>query len=291
MISCLVSVVAITAWPVHAAYSQSAPNAVPQATAGNSTGPTGVSLTSKVDDIRITAISTLPSNNGDTSDAKFCDRFIQKPGSASAKAVRDAGWFVTGQTQVGGYEAVSFVGGLRAGTSGVCQLDDGNVGLFKDGAIQAIAYGKKGVQNAIGMIRADEGVLKIYDGDVLHQPAALLRVTADGAVSIDPLPKSQAVCKGAASVPNIQNLPINKAREMLAKAGWGPTPRATPVREAEDVRAFDLAKRGVPEVDSCSGTGMGFCRFDYQGPAGSLAVITVGDDEWPTVSSSSVTCK
>ena len=250
-----------------------------------------MSLTSKVDAIRITTLSTLPSNNGDTSDVRFCDRFIQKPGSVNAKAVRDAGWFVTGQTQVGGYEVVSFVGVLRVGTSGVCQLDDGNVGLFKDGKIQAIAYGKKGAQNAIGMIRAEEGVLKIYDGDVLHQPAALLRVAADGAVSIDPLPSSEAVCKGAASVPNIQNLPINNARDMLAQAGWTPARRARPVSKAEDIRAFDLAKRGVPEVDSCSGTGMGFCRFDYQGPAGSLAVITVGDDEWPVVSSSSVTCK
>jgi hypothetical protein len=248
-------------------------------------------LTSAVDAIRIAAVSTLPSNSATTDDATFCNRFIQTPSMASAQAVRDAGWFVTGQTQVGGYEAVSFVGGLRAGTSGICLLDDGNVALFKEGAIRAIAYGKKGVPNAIGMIRADAGLVKIHDGEVLHQPAAVLHVARDGAVSIDPLPASEAVCNGAATVPNIQNLPINNARDMLAKAGWTPSPRTRPVREAEDMRAFDFAKRGVKEVDSCAGTGLGFCNFAYKGPAGRLSVTTVGEAEWPTVASFDVTCK
>lgn len=290
-ISRLIGVLAITAWHALPAHGQAASNAVSQALAGASAGATGVALTSKVDAIRIAAVSTLPSNHGDTGDASFCSRFIETPSSASAKAVRDAGWFVTGQAQAGGYQAVSFVGGLRAGTSGICQLDDGNVALFKEGAIRAIVYGKKGVPNAIGMIRADAGVVKIHDGDVLHQAAALLHVASDGAVSIDPLPASEAVCDGAASVPNIQNLPINKARNMLAKAGWAHSPRARPIREAEDMRAFDLARRGVIEVDSCSGTGLGFCNFAYKGPAGRLSVMTVGDDEWPTVASYGVTCK
>ena len=290
-ISCVLGILAIAAWPAQPAHSQTAPNAVPQAVAENSAAATRLTLASKVDAVRIAAVSTLPSNDGDTDDASFCSRFIQTPGSASARAVRDAGWFVTGQAQVGDYQAVSFVGGLRAGTSGICLLDDGNVALFKEGALRAIIYGKKGMPNAIGMIRADAGVVKIHDGDVLHQPAALLRVTDDGAVSIDPLPASEAVCNGAASVPNIQNLPINKARDMLAKAGWAKLPRAQPIREAEDMRAFDLVSRGITEVDSCSGTGLGFCNFAYQGPAGRLSVMTVGDDEWPTVASHGVTCK
>lgn len=283
---------AITVWSAQPAHSQAASNTVPPTVAGGSAAATGLTLASKVDAIRIAAVSTLPSNSsGNTDDATLCSQFIQKPGSASARAVQDAGWFVTGQAQIGGYQAVSFVGGLSPATSGNCQLDDGNIALFKDGAIRAIAYGKKGSANAIGMIRADAGVVKIHDGDILHQPAALLRVADDGAVSIEPLPSSEAVCNGAATVPTIRNLPINKARDVLAKAGWAHAPRAQPIREAEDVRAFDLAKRGVSEVDSCSGTGLGFCNFTYQGPAGRLTVMTVGDDEWPTVASYGVTCK
>ena len=277
-------VLAVAAWPVQSASGQPAPTAVSPAMGGPA-------LASKVDTLRIAAVSTLPSNQGDTGDASLCSQFIQAPTSAGARAVRDAGWFVTGQASLGGYQAVSFVGALRPGTSGTCQLDDGNVALFKDGSIRAIAYGRKGTPNAIGMIRAEAGVVKIHDGDILHAPAAVLRVADDGAVSIDPLPASDAVCNGAATVPNIQNLGIDRARDSLANAGWAPSPRAKPMREAEDPRAFDLASRGVSEVDSCSGTGMGYCNFAYRGPAGRLTVTTVGDAEWPTVARYAVTCK
>jgi hypothetical protein len=290
-LSRLVGILAIAALPALPAHGQAVSNAGSQVPAGAGADAAELTLASKVNAIRITAVSTLPSKDGDTSDASSCSQFIHAPTSTGARAVRDAGWLVTGQAQVGGYQAVSFVGGLRAGTSGTCQLDDGNVALFKAGAIRAIVYGRKGVPNAIGMIRADAGVVKIHDGDVLHQPVALLRVADDGAVSVDPLPASESVCNGAATVPTILNMPINKARDVLANAGWSHAPRARPMREVEDPRAFDLASRGVSEVDSCSGTGMGYCNFAYKGPAGSLSVTTVGDDEWPTVARYGVTCK
>jgi hypothetical protein len=45
--------------------------------------------------------------------------------------------------------------------------------------------------------------------------------------------------------------------------------------------AAGLAKRGVVEADSCSGTGVGYCGFNYRGPAGVLHVTTVGGDPDP----------
>ncbi len=56
-------------------------------------------------------------------------------------------------------------------------------------------------------------------------------------------------------VPNIYGQPIDRARALLQHSGWPPAPRAT--RGGNDGRMADLVRRGVPEVEDCSGTG--FC--------------------------------
>ncbi len=246
------------------------------------------SFDSSVDGIGISAVSVLPAHKGADIDAQYCSGIIAAPRSAAGKAVRDAGWVVTGEARAGGYDAVSFVGSVESGTSGTCNYEDGNVALFSDGAIKAIAYGAKPAQLAIGLINAENGVVKIYDGDFLHEQAAEMKVAGNGSVSITPLAKVEKVC--GAGLPNIQGMPINTARDKLIKAGWKPVPRKESVREAEDSRAFELAQAGVTEVDSCSGTGMGYCGFDYHGTRGHLSVVTVGDGQWPTVTRYSADC-
>lgn len=52
----------------------------------------------------------------------------------------------------------------------------------------------------------------------------------------------------------------------------------------------DLVRRGVPEVEDCSGTGFGFCGYGYRGAAGRLSVTTVGDNDFPSVSGYEVHC-
>ncbi|MBT0669304.1 hypothetical protein HT136_13110 [Novosphingobium profundi] len=250
-----------------------------------------LSLTSTAPAIRLAAVPEVPVHKGGASGQEFCSQFVKKPASAAARAVRDAGWAVTGEASQGGYELVSFAGAMEPGTSGTCTLEKGNLAFFKDGKIQAIAYGRKEDDLAIGLVEAGESGLRIRDGDVLHQNAAIISIGANGAIRIAPMPAKEAVCTGTAAVPKIQDLPIDKARTLLLKAGWNPRPRSEPVSQIEDGRAYDLVQQGVVEVDSCSGTGMAYCSFEYTGPAGDLSVTTVGDGEWPTVSDYGVTCK
>jgi hypothetical protein len=250
-----------------------------------------ISLTSKVPGIALVSMAKLPVHHGKVENGNFCSELVMSPKSAAARQVHDAGWVVTGQTSVGGYDIVSFAGGLEPGTSGNCTLENGNIALFKDGTMRALAYGQNPAALAIGSIRAGENGLKILNGDFLHETSAIISIAGDGSVLLAPLPKKEAVCKGAAAVPNIQEMPINKARDLLIKAGWKPVPNAEPIREEEDWRAYDLVQAGVVEAGSCSGTGMAYCSFGYTGPAGDLSVITVGDGEWPIVSRYGVECK
>ncbi|MBR0668088.1 hypothetical protein GXW71_27285 [Roseomonas hellenica] len=46
----------------------------------------------------------------------------------------------------------------------------------------------------------------------------------------------------------------------------------------------------MPEVEDCSGTGMGFCGHTYRGPAGRLHVTTVGEGSFPSVAGYRAQC-
>ena len=100
-----------------------------------------------------------------------------------------------------------------------------------------------------------------YDGNV----ARVQHIT-----SIEPF------CNGIAPVPNIYGKDIRSARKLLKNYGW-----KTENTEADqsDSIAKELSSEGIAEVDSCSGTGFGFCNFDYQREGGiSLNVVTMGED-------------
>ncbi|KMS56103.1 hypothetical protein V474_14045 [Novosphingobium barchaimii LL02] len=251
----------------------------------------GPVLRSEVKGLRIVAASTVPSHPD--SGADQCGPQVDGLRSAAAKAVQAKGWNVTGEAAVGGYDVVSFVGTTEQGTSGSCLLTEGNVGLFKGGVLKAIAYMGKGpgTTTSIGSLKRIEGnAIRILDGDFVPQPLADIRFADNGAVTVAALPKSDKVCGGEGTLPNIQSMPINKAHAVLVKAGWVPSP-SLPGDEQRDDRAAELFEKGIKEAESCSGTGFGYCSFGYLGRAGRLSVTTVGDAEWPTVASYGVTCQ
>jgi hypothetical protein len=64
--------------------------------------------------------------------------------------------------------------------------------------------------------------------------------------------------------------PITQADARLLAEGWMPTPdRQTLPFERK------LAGNHLASLSACSGTGMGFCRYDYQRGSHRLAVVTV----------------
>ena len=75
----------------------------------------------------------------------------------------------------------------------------------------------------------------------------------------------------AAPVPElIARQSIVEADRSLVAAGWRPSPQQKP--SAAD-RAW--SKVSLESLSSCSGTGAGFCRFDYVRDAQRLSVVTV----------------
>ncbi|MGE4323307.1 MAG: hypothetical protein AB7E60_09795 [Sphingobium sp.] len=249
--------------------------------------PAGPPFQSRVDGVAITAADSIPPFRGKPPSA-LC--FDSSPGTRQGESVAARGWQVTGEAEAGGYQLVSFVGTMEQGTSGSCLLGDGNIALFHGGDVKAILYAPKGVERSIGAIETlESGSIRIFDGDFLSQPMADIRFGEDGSVRIDEVAAFEQVCGGRAKVPNIYGMPVNRARTLLGEAGWTPLPSEA-ASEHRDGRARSLAMRGVSEVEDCSGTGFGYCRFRYRSGAGTLSVVTAGDDEWPGVARYSVDC-
>ncbi|UPM50741.1 MULTISPECIES: hypothetical protein [unclassified Synechococcus] len=74
----------------------------------------------------------------------------------------------------------------------------------------------------------------------------------------------------AQEVTLIPQQPIEQADASLQRDGWQPVKGLAP--EPMDRQ---LAGNRLPSLSACSGTGQGFCRYDYQRGVETLAVITV----------------
>ena len=70
--------------------------------------------------------------------------------------------------------------------------------------------------------------------------------------------------------PLSQRQTILEAHRTLLAAGWSPAPAQQPSAQERLWSAVAL-----PSLSACSGTGVGFCRFDYRREQQRLSVVTV----------------
>lgn len=66
------------------------------------------------------------------------------------------------------------------------------------------------------------------------------------------------------------NEPITQVDARLVSAGWAPHPEQEPLPLERNLAGNNLAS-----LSACSGTGQGFCRYDYRRGNEHLAVVTV----------------
>lgn len=250
-------------------------------------------VASEVKDIRIKALSVLPKAGGSASDRDDCPQVVMKPKSAAAKQVAAQGWAVMadvplGSAASGAYRAISFAGQLQAGTSATCSITQGNVAVFDNDKLIALAYGKSAEDTAIGTLTALEGgAVRVWDGDIVASPVGDLHVDTDGTLRLTKIADEDTVCQGRAKVPTLYGMPIDKARKALAAKGWKPV-RGGPNGEP---RQTALVKRGLVETENCAGTGLAYCDFAYTSPAGRLTVTTAGEADSPGVVDYDIKCR
>jgi hypothetical protein len=252
-----------------------------------------LSAESTVPGIRFIALAQLPRAPASAKSQKECDWLLVKPKTPGGRAAAALGWGVTAEAPLGAYEAVSFASQFTPSTSSSCEITQGNLAIFKDQQLIALAYAAKGAKQSIGRVTVLQEGLRIWDGDLVASPIAELNFLDGYLFRIDPLASQDSVCAGQGTVPNIYGKPINQARQALISKGWEPlkNPRDLAANKNQYFREINLSQRGVVEVDSCSGTGFAFCGYYYRKGSMELIVTTDGDDEFPGVVNYSTACE
>ena len=109
----------------------------------------------------------------------------------------------------------------------------------------------------------------------MHQQFLLIAGTASLALSLPVTALAQPALR--------QGMPYAEARTLLLDAGWQAQAVANP--EQDETMAY-LIELGYGEVVACSGTGRGFCAFEFIDADGrKLSVSTVNNQrgEQPTL--------
>lgn len=95
--------------------------------------------------------------------------------------------------------------------------------------------------------------------------------------------KSDSSTSGQLPVPKIYGKTYDAAREILIKEGWQPNKQHWTHGDSVDVKSGNgpiFWEKGYWELDSCSGTGLAQCRFEFFDPSQRiLVIITEGEED------------
>lgn len=223
----------------------------------------------------------------------FCRMQVITPKTAAGRAVAARGWYVTSEVQAAGYTSVGAFSRGGQGTSGTCFVADGNIFVFRGQALAAIVYGDapedEYTGGPIGGV-TDTTLpdrIRITDRTPPDFAQADLRLAAE-TIEVVPVAERETFC-GRLEVPNLRGREIPEVRKILARKGWRPEPPKAP-EEAEYDAAKGYRAEGMPEFETCSGTGYGFCAVNYAHAGGARLHVTTVGDEPPTVSAYDVQC-
>jgi len=234
-----------------------------------------------VPDHQMTVLDTLPP----VPEGSLQECRTAPPRLAIGKAVAAAGWQVISENRLDGYGLVTFAANSSPGPEGVCEFENGALAIF-DGERPLGLYWSS--SEVFGDLKADrEGVIDVYTSSFPVVPVAQLRHQQGGFVLQD-LPATLPACNGQVEVPQLWRAPVGKMRASLIELGWVPQNPA-----AEDPISAEMQMKGFPETESCSGTGVNYCSYNYVRPEAKLRLITVGElrgEDQPIVADHELTC-
>jgi len=254
-----------------------------------------VILESKIDDIFISEIREIP--RGPTPNfTGNCEYFSVESQSSLAIEISKLGWMVTSEVEHGPFHFVSFAGSATSITSGMCFIEQTNIAIFKDNFLIALVYTGPNNSHELAALETNQkGAVSVISGGGVRYSSHEFefrgnRITLDKEAS-------SLVC-GRHLVPQLSEYPILEARNQLAKYGWFPVDWESYLKTdagknsvKDDFYQNARLEYGLPEIETCSGTGVGYCSLIYQHDYAFLNVTTVGDIDGAQVLGFSSQCK
>lgn len=240
-------------------------------------------VASELPDYAFVRLAILPRSPETAPVDEFCDQYAATPESSAAQIVAKAGWTVTSEAPYAGFTVVSFASGFDPGTSAICFARNANIAVFDGEALVALAYSKKPNRedepSPLGPVTPlEDGSGLLVFTDPPGAPIGELKGDAK-ALRLKVRSIQHAFCEGKAIVPDIYDMSIDRARKLLHAQGWMSEPPAEAPNRYD--LAHDMAVRGLIEAETCSGTGVGYCAWNYRGKAARLGVTTVGGEADP----------
>jgi hypothetical protein len=232
---------------------------------------------SDIKGVSLVSLRAIPRSPENGSLDEYCEGYRARKLTAVGRQVAKLGWIVTSEAPLGRYQVVTFVSGFTPSTSAMCLARNANIGIFDGASLVALAYTPRSTDTPLGKVESLEGGALLIWSDPPGWPVGELH-EQNNSLRLTPIAPERTFCRGRAVVPNVYGKQIEAARKILIAHGWRPRrPAQRPPFEVDFIVA-QLAKSGVIEAEDCSGTGVGYCGFAYDGPAGVLGVTTAGDD-------------
>ena len=233
---------------------------------------------SEIPGFTLVPLRAVPHSPEDGALDEYCEQYRAETLSDLGHLIQKQGWIVTSEATLGRYRVVSFASGFEPGTSALCFARNANIAIFDGQQLLAIAYAAHGKDRPLGKVEPlESGALLIWS-DPPGMPVGELHADG-GKLRLTKLSPQRSFCHGKASVPNVYGKSIAAARRILMASGW--RPRRPDEKPGEGDMARTLARQGLIEAEICSGTGVGYCGFGYQGKVGQLEVTTVGGEPDP----------
>jgi hypothetical protein len=170
----------------------------------------------------------------------------------------------------------AFKKALQAGTKyrpGIEQiLREGRPGGRIYAAMLLANLDPKAGRQALEQMRSDKTVLREVSGCIVSETTvgAVVNDILQGRSGIfSPLPPAEKL-----KTPALRKaMSYPQARQLIINAGWQPLVTTTD-NPQDGTKSW--RDRGYNEVSSCSGTGMGFCRFEFTGSDNEKLVVVTG---------------
>lgn len=86
-------------------------------------------------------------------------------------------------------------------------------------------------------------------------------------------------CENHIPIPNlVQGMTYQDARQLIINAGWQAQYNSDPNIAATDSRIAGMISQGWGEVEACSGTGLGLCKFSFRDAFGRYLSVTTANN-------------
>jgi hypothetical protein len=243
----------------------------------------GFILESYHPEVLVANTKSLPSGPNPIAEGN-CQYHLKTDLEGNSKAIAKSGWGVTSVLTHGPFELVSFAGSFNSITSGMCIIEQTNIAVFQQNELIGLFYTLSDLDHKLGSIAADnlgkiqvfsQGGFSVLSFEIIFRKN---RITLD-------FPSDTIACEGDGVIPNLTFQSIFEVKRRLANYGWQPT---LELSGNEDFMSYfekdpyyntRRIEEDLPELITCSGTGMGYCKYLYEREKSYLEIITVSDGD------------